>query len=172
MYTRTRAGTILLVMIASVACNGNGPAGPDPQPQPQPLEGDWAVTHVRGAVVPAPLYVFDPTVLDGREVSVHFVVDSARIVIEAGGRYEHRVWVTQWLGEVGGPPLEPTLRFFHGDFGEWIRDGTALEFESHWLMNHRMTGSYASDGVLHMRHGFSHGDPQVQFRYAPHNAAF
>ncbi|HEX2168487.1 MAG TPA: hypothetical protein VHG09_14730 [Longimicrobiales bacterium] len=154
---------MVLIGIVAAGCDGEAPA--EPVPQPQPLEGSWEATSVRDGDVPGVLYVFDPTSVDGREVSAHFIVDSSRLVIERAGRYEHRVWVTQWLGDVGGPPVERTLRFFHGDFGEWSRDGAALRFESHWLMNHRMTGSFGTDGVLHMQHGFSHGDPPVAFRY-------
>ena len=157
------AGAMLLVGIAGAACDGGGAT--EPNPQPFPLGGAWAATHVLGLPMPGSMYVFDPDIVDGKAVSVHFVVDSSKLVIEPAGRYEHRVWVTQWLGDVGGPPVVPTLKFFHGDFGEWSRAGAQLSFESHWLMNHRMTGVLGTDGILHMQHGFSHGDPPVEFRY-------
>ena len=164
MSARIKAAAAMLLMIA--ACDSTTPAEPQPQPQPQPLTGSWSVTHVRGSAMPgAVLYVFDPATVNGREVSVHVLVDSSRLVIEAGGRYQHQTWATEWVGEVGGPPVTPSVRWFHGDFGQWTRTGSALEFESEWLQNHRMTGTYADDGILRMQHGFSHGDSAVAFQY-------
>ena len=160
----------LLLTLACVACDGPAPSEPEPQPAPQPspppsLPGAWHATHVRGRALPDVMYLFDPTTLNGQDVSAHFVVDSAKLTLDSIGGYQHRLWVTQWLGEPGGPPLYPTLRFFHGDFGEWSRAGTELSFESHWLQHHTMTGTFGTDGVLRMRHGFSHGDPRVEFVY-------
>ena len=157
---------VLLLTLAGAGCDGGNPSEPEPRPTPQPtLPGAWGATHVRGRALPDVMYLFDPTTVDGQDVSAHFIVDSAKLTLDSIGGYQHRLWVTQWLGEPGGPPLYPTLRFFHGDFGEWSRAGTELSFESHWLQNHRMTGTFGTDGVLRMRHGFSHGDPRVEFLY-------
>lgn len=167
MSARMKAAVAVLVM-AAAACDSTTPAEPHPQPgpEPQPLAGSWSVTHVRGVAMPgAVLYVFDPATVNGRESSVHVLVDSSRLVITADGRYQHRTWATEWVGEVGGPPVAPWARWFHGDFGVWTRAGNALEFESGWLQNHTMTGTYADDGILRMQHGFSHGDTPVAFRY-------
>jgi hypothetical protein len=128
--------------------------------------GTWRAASVNGSAVPGRLYLFDPTELYGQEVSVHFIVDSAKIALHPTGRYTHQIWVGHWVGEVGGPPLARTLGLFHGDHGAWTRTGAVLEFESQWLQNHRMTGSYGSDGVLRMEHGFSHGDETAPFAYA------
>lgn len=132
---------------------------------PPLLTAEWRATHVRGQPVPDAMYTWPVDSIGGEPVSVHWVVDSARIALHPTGRYVHRVWVTQWVGDPGGPPLHPTLRFYHGDFGEWNRSGTSLGFVSHWLQNHTMTGSFGTDGVLRMEHGFSHGDTAVDFRY-------
>jgi hypothetical protein len=164
MSRRIRVTAAMLGAIGALACEGTSPS--EPAPHPRPLTGMWSVTHVGGAAMPnAVLYLFDPATLNGQEVSVHWVVDSSQIVFEAGGGYEHRTWVTEWVGDVGGPPLVPAGRLFHGDFGAWTRHGALLEFESGWLQNHRMTGAYADDGVLRMQHGFTHGDSAVAFRY-------
>jgi hypothetical protein len=129
------------------------------------LSAAWAATHVNGQAMPGPLYLFDPDTLYGVPVSVHFIADSARLVILPNGRYRHSIWVSHWVGLPGGPPLERTLRLSHSDHGEWTRSGSGLEFESHYLQNHRMTGSFGEDGLLRMQHGFSHGDPPVPLVY-------
>src|SRR5690606_40889379 len=107
MIARLGAAAAALFMIAA-ACDSRSPS--EPQPQPQPLIGPWSVTHVRDAAMPgAVLYVFDPAIVDGADVSAHFVVDSAKLIITADGEYTHRIRVTQWLGAVGGPPVTPTM---------------------------------------------------------------
>lgn len=152
-----------LVLSASAAACGEDPAQV-PVP-PSDVAATWQVTHVRDGAVPDVLYLFDPEVVDGRVVSVHFILDSAELLIRADGRYEHRVRVSEWVGQPGGPPEERAFGFYHGDHGYWTRSGNDLFFESDYLQNHRMTGTIAHDGVLHMMHGFSHGDPAVPLRY-------
>jgi hypothetical protein len=166
--TRRMVVIALLLTTAAAACEeGSGPSEPPaPQPLPAPVvTGEWDVTHVRDMPLPAAVFVEDTTTLDGRLLSVHFVVDSARIRVDAGGRYVHRVWATEWHGDPWGPPRVRIFQWYHGDFGAWQRDGVNLSFESEWLMNHRMTGTFAADGVLRMEHGFSPGDAPVPFRY-------
>jgi hypothetical protein len=163
MTRRTSYTAAVLLLSALSACDSAGPA--DPEPLPPQLTAAWRAVDVLGAPVPSAMYVFDPVFLDGEEMSVHFVVDSAHLTISPTGRYDHHVWVTEWRGAVGGPPATVFARWHHGDFGAWEQSGTALSFESEWLMNHRMTGSFGQDGVLHMEHGFTHGDPPVALRY-------
>lgn len=133
-------------------------------PPPVGIVAEWAATHVNGGAVPDVLYLFDPELLDGKLVSVHITLDSARLVIREDGRYEHRIWASHWVGEPGGPPLERTLRFVHGDHGFWTEVSDEFRFESDWLQNHRMTGALDASGLA-MRHGFTHGDPPVPVRY-------
>jgi hypothetical protein len=136
------------------------------QPPPATPAGAWRAVGVNGSAVPGRLYLFDPTELNGQPVSVHFIVDSAKVSLHPTGRYTHQIWVGHWVGVVGGPPLVRTLGLMHGDHGQWMRSGDAIEFESHWLQNHRMSGAYGSDGQLRLEHGFSHGDEAAPFIYA------
>ena len=155
------AGSLLAALTG--ACDQPAPAEPDTPPPSLP--GSWRGTHLRGTSLPAALHVFDPFIENGQPISVHWLVDSATIVMQPTGRYEHRIRVSEWGGAAGGPPEVLRLRLVHGDFGTWQRDGETIRFESEWLQNHRMTGSFGSDGVLNMQHGFGHGDPPVAFRY-------
>lgn len=153
---------MILVAAAAAACDGTSPTE---QPPPEGVAAKWEATHVRGAALPDVLYRFDPDVVDGEIVSVHIILDSARLVIHDDGRYEHRIWASHWVGEPGGPPQERTLRFHHGDHGFWSDEDGALRFESNYLQNHRMTGALGASGALEMQHGFTHGDPPVSIRY-------
>ncbi len=74
--------------------------------------GIWRGSEVHGRPLPDAIYVFDPTTIEDREVSVHLVVDSVRLEVLANGRYVHRNWVSEWEGAVGGPPV--SLQLHHG----------------------------------------------------------
>lgn len=160
-------GRALLVAAAAaalLACE-DSPAGP-PDNEAPALHGSWRASLVNDVAVPNAMYVWDPVTHGGEEVSVHLVVDSAVIVIDTlSNRYSHDIWVSEWIGQPGGPPLTLNARFHHGDIGELSRMGEDLEFESGWLQNHRMTGGFGADGVLRMQHGFTHGDSAVAFVY-------
>lgn len=129
------------------------------------ITGARRATHVGGQPLPARLYLIDLDTLYGQPVSVHMIVDSAFLAVHANGRYVHRVWVSEWIGQPGGPPTQLNARLSHNDHGEWLRGLAAVQFESAWLQNHRMTGTIGADGVLRMQHGFTHGDPPAEFRY-------
>ncbi len=128
--------------------------------------GIWRGSSVHGRPLPDAIYVFDPTIVEGREVSVHLVVDSARFEVLANGRYVHRTWVSEWEGAVGGPPVALRGRYSSYDHGLWSRTGQALEFTSTWLQNHAMDGQLNAPGSLRVDHGLTHGDPPADFRYA------
>ena len=162
MKTKLSTAATLLLAGAVWACGDSSPT--DDSPPPPSAVAEWKATHVAGVAVPGLLYLFDPDSINGQPVSVHIILDSAKLVVRGDGRYEHRIWASHWVGEPGGPPLERTVRFFHGDHGSWGGTSDALEFESEWLQNHRMTGALTPD-ALEMSHGFSHGDPPVAVRY-------
>lgn len=128
--------------------------------------GTWEASAVRDRPLPDAIYVFDPTEVDGQPVSVHFIVDSARLAVLANGRYVHRTWASEWIGAVGGPPTTLRIRYGYYDHGDWTRAGAELQFESTWLQNHRMNGELGGPTLLRMQQGLTHGDPPVSFRYA------
>jgi hypothetical protein len=148
-----------------------GSGGPLPirmlESRPAPgTVGTWRALSVRDVPVPATMYVFTGPVEGGREISAHFVLDSATLWLDPVGGYVHRVWYTEWEGEVGGPPHSIRLRYSHADFGTWTTDGDALRTTSAWFQNHRMTGSIAAPGqTLLLPHGLTPGDELVTVRY-------
>lgn len=115
--------------------------------------------------MPDAIYLFDPTEIDGRLVSIHIVIDSAKLTIMPTGRYAHSTWVGEWEGEVGGPPQLLKYRTALHDHGSWQREGFDLTFDSAWLQNHRMHGTFGLDGVLRMLHGVTHEDRPAEFQY-------
>jgi hypothetical protein len=134
------------------------------RPAPGPW-GAWRAEAVGGRAIPAAVLVFDPTAVDGREVSTHFIADSAFIRLGPTGRYDHVVFYSEWEGEVGGPPVAKRIAWRHADHGTWSRTGDALRFDSGWLQNHFMTGTFGAGGTLRVQHGLAHGDEPADFRY-------
>lgn len=132
-------------------------------PPPTPV-GQWTAAALADVPLPARIHLWDPFVEDGREISVHLIVDSARLALHANGRYDHRIWTSEWEGDAGGPPLRLRLRMTMGDFGGWARTGVQLQLDSWWLQNHSLSGVFAID-ALHMQHGLTHGEPPFPFRY-------
>ncbi|MCC7004232.1 MAG: hypothetical protein IT357_18910 [Gemmatimonadaceae bacterium] len=127
--------------------------------------GTWHADAVAEAPMPSAIYVFDPVVLDGDTVSVHFIVDTARITLLPTGRYEHAIRYSEWIGPKSGGPTQRRFRWQWNDFGTWTRNGIQVAFESGYYQNHRMTAEFAGTGPLRVRHGLSHGDPPVGLRY-------
>ncbi len=127
--------------------------------------GAWRASAVQDAPLPAPIYVFDPAVVDGDTVSVHFLVDSAGIRLLPSGRYEHWIRYSEWHGPAGGAPTQQRFRFAWADFGTWTRNGLQVAFESGYYQNHRFSGEFAGAGPLRLQHGLSAGDPLVGLRY-------
>ncbi|HSG48667.1 MAG TPA: hypothetical protein VLA43_12680 [Longimicrobiales bacterium] len=159
-------GLVILPLLAAAAC-GDGsrePVGPEPVPLPSP-DGTWVAQALRGAPLPAAIYVFDPDETYGYPASVHMVVDSAHLELQADGRYLHRIWVTEWEGDVGGPPHTVRYRWPLGDHGGWSRTDGSMRLESWYLQNLVMEGAYGAPGVLELRHGLTHGDPPAPFTY-------
>ena len=135
-------------------------------PPPPTPTGAWLADAVHGRPIPDAIYVFDPFEENGRTISVHLVVDSIRLALHPTGKYRHRIWYTEWEGNPGGSWHTLRSRFALIDFGVWARTGDALELDSEWLQNHRMTGTFtATTQSLAMQHGLTHGDPPVAFRY-------
>lgn len=130
--------------------------------------GSWRANAVADAPMPAAIYVFDPFVLEGDTVSVHFIVDSAWITLHPTGRYEHAIRYSEWVGPPSGAPTHLRFRWQWNDFGSWTHNGTQVAFESGFYQNHRMAGEFASIGPLRIQHGLSHGDPPVALRYVRH----
>lgn len=127
--------------------------------------GTWRADAVADAPMPAAIYVFDPFVLDGDTVSVHFIVDTASITLHPTGRYVHAIRYSEWIGPKNGAPTHRRFRWQWNDFGTWTHNGTQVAFESGYFQNHRMAGDFAGSGPLRVRHGLSHGDPPVGLRY-------
>ena len=127
--------------------------------------GSWRANAVANAPMPAAIYVFDPAVLDGDTVSVHFIVDSAWITLHPTGRYVHAIRYSEWMGPKGGAPTHRRFVWQWNDFGTWTREGLQVSFESAYYENHRMAGEFAPIGPLRLQHGLSHGDPPVALRY-------
>lgn len=139
------------------------------------LSGDGDAERLIGATITPeffttlrvrPLLGALPDADGAREVSIHFVVDSARLRLDAASGYQHVIYYSEWEGEVGGPPQVRRFQFKHGDFGEWQRNANGLGFVSHWLQNHAMQGTLGADGVLRVWHGLGHGEQASEFRYA------
>ena len=127
--------------------------------------GTWRADAVADAPMPSAIYVFDPFVLEGDTVSVHFIVDSAWVTLHPTGRYVHAIRYSEWRGPKGGAPTHLRFRWQWNDFGTWTRNGTQVAFESGYFQNHRMAGEFDGSGPLRVRHGLSHGDPPVGLRY-------
>lgn len=127
--------------------------------------GSWRADAVADAPMPAAIYVFDPVVLEGDTVSVHFIVDTAHITLHPTGRYVHAIRYSEWIGPKSGGPTHRRYRWQWNDHGTWTRNGTEVAFESGYFQNHRMAGDFAGTGPLRIRHGLSHGDPPVGLRY-------
>jgi hypothetical protein len=129
--------------------------------------GGWTAARVRDRPMPDVLHRFDPdTVEGGRVVSIHLVVDSAKLELAPTGSYVHAIFASEWEGAPGGPPERRRFRHRYGDHGSWRREGAAIRLESGWLQNHRMEGALGADGVLRVRHGLTHGDEPAEFGYA------
>jgi hypothetical protein len=168
MSRTQRGGLALLFALAAAAC-GDAAGGPVEPPPPSPapvLTGAWRAHTVHGQPVPDVIYRWDPVEMGGRVFSTHFVIDSVFIVISPDGKYQHALFATEWEGEAGGLPHTKKVVYRLYDHGEWERADGVLTFESGYLQNHRMTGTFGADGVLRMRHGLSHGDEPVDFTYA------
>jgi len=136
-----------------------------PVPPPASIVGSYALTNAHGATPPAVVEVFPDVELDGRRVSVHFLVDSARVQPLGNQRYEHRIWSSEWEGPSNGAPAVRRLAYRHSDFGTWTRDETLLRFESGWLQNHRVLGTTYGPSAIELLHGLAPGDAAVPFRY-------
>jgi hypothetical protein len=150
----------LLALLGGCSDPGTAPApGPD-----APLHGTWRALELDGQALPARMYHFDPELLHGVPVSVHLMLDSARLQLLPGGGYVHRVWMSEWHGEPDGPPKVRLLRHHHYDHGLWDVTGAAIHLESGWLQNHRIDGT-AGAAALHLKHGFSHGDEELPITY-------
>jgi hypothetical protein len=159
-------GTTINVSLRIEALPGVVVATMHRAPPPATPTGAWLAEAVHGRAIPDAIYVFDPYEEGGRMISVHLVVDSIKLALHPTGRYRQRIWYTEWEGNPGGTWHTVRSRWTLGDFGEWMRNGNALELDSEWLQNHRMTGSFdAATGSLTMEHGLTHGDPPVAFRY-------
>ncbi len=135
-------------------------------PPPEMVVGTYRVTSVRGVDVPSAMYVINDHVEEGRTVSIHFIVDSARLVLFGNRRYEHTIHYSEWEGPNNGPPTQRRFRWRNGDFGEWRRDNTLIRFESGWLQNLRFDGTVYNRNTMELLHGLSHGDPAVPVRYS------
>jgi hypothetical protein len=133
-------------------------------PPPATPAGVWSASALDDQPLPARSHLFDPYVEDGQEISVHFIVDSARFTLYVNGTYAHRIWATEWGGEAGGPPQVMRARWNLGDHGEWHRSGALMQLDSWYLQNHSMSGEFGAD-VLRMQHGLTHGDTPLPFRY-------
>lgn len=135
-------------------------------PPEAPIAGTYRVTQVRGADVPAAMHVFNDYPEDGRLLSIHYVVDSMRLVLRGNQRYEHVIHYAEWDGPNHGPPTRLRRRAVHQDFGVWQRDGTLLRFESAWWQNLRFAGTTYGPQAMELLHGLAHGDVAVPVRYA------
>lgn len=165
--TRSRGLALIVALVAAACGDAAGGLVEPPPPSPAPvLAGDWRAHTVHGLPVPDVIYRWDPVEMDGRVFSTHFVLDSVFISISADGTYQHALFATEWEGDVGGPPHTKKIVYRLYDHGEWEATDGVLAFESGYLQNHRMTGSFGADGVLRMRHGLSHGDEPVDVTYA------
>jgi len=165
------AGTMRDPALASQSFSVGHPAGAADievtlgRTRPAPVAfGDWRADAVREQPVPQTMYVFTDSI-DGREITAHFVLDSARFGLYPTGSYVHVVWYSEWHETAGGP-RELRVRYYHGDFGMWTRTGQQLDTESGWIQNHRMTGNFSGNTVLRIQHGLSPGDELVSVRYA------
>jgi hypothetical protein len=128
--------------------------------------GNWRAAAIGGEPLPRVVSVDDAFDDNGVIKSIHFIVDSARIGLHPTGQYTHRVWFSEWEGPPGGAPTTKRFDWLHGDFGFFVREGTALATESNWLQNHRMTGTLTEPTQpLHLVHGFSHGETPAPFQY-------
>lgn len=137
------------------------------EPPAPSIFGSWHASAVSGDPLPRVVRVEDPYEEQGVLKSIHIIVDSARIGLHPTGQYTHRVWFSEWEGPPGGAPTTKRFDWFHGDFGFFVRQGTAIATESNWLQNHRMTGSLAApEQPMQLLHGLGHGDTPFPFQYA------
>lgn len=135
-------------------------------PPPPSLPGTFEIAEVRGAPVPAVMYVFNDFEEAGRVVSIHLVVDSAQLTLRSNGSYTHLIHYSEWEGPNHGAPTTLRFRFSAYDHGTWTRGpGDQVRFESGFLQNHRFGGSAAAPSRLDLAHGLSHGDPPEPVRY-------
>lgn len=133
---------------------------------PKTAAGAWRASAVGANPVPSTVYVFTGVIEDGREISSHFVLDSARLQLLPSGRYLHRVWYTEWEGDVGGPPRSVRVRFYHSDFGAWSHTEGAVRLESGWIQNYRLSGTLDSPAdAVRLAHGLTPGDEVVAISY-------
>ncbi len=158
-------GQVVSVPLRAVA-NGYIAATVRVVPPTEPVLGTFRVTTVRGMQVPAAMYVFNDYVEGNDTMSVHLIVDSTRLVLRGNRQYEHVIHYSEWVGPNRGAPERRRYSATRGDFGEWTRTGTLLQFESGWLQNHRFAGTVYNSTAMELLHGLSHGDDVVPVRYA------
>lgn len=133
---------------------------------PASIFGEWHATAAAGEPLPRVFTVTNSYLEDGVLKSIHAIVDSARIRLHPTGQYTHRVWYSEWEGVPDGPPVSKRTNWYHGDFGYFVRQGTAVSTESNWLQNHRMTGTLEGpDHPLQLTHPFSAGETPVPYLY-------
>jgi hypothetical protein len=135
-------------------------------PPPASVFGEWHATTVGGAPLPQVVDVTDPYEEGGVLKSIHMIVDSARIALHPTGQYTHRLWYSEWEGVPGGGPTSKRANWYHGDFGYFVRTGTALATESNWLQNHRMTGTLTEPmQPMQLLHPIGHGGAPAAYQY-------
>ncbi len=130
--------------------------------------GRWQANALRGMPLPATL-TSDAEIDrgDGTIVSLHIVVDSARVLLYANNSYRHRIYYSQWEGPPHGERQTKMDSYATDDYGTWSRDGVVMTLHSAWLQNHLIFGevSAATIAPMVLNHGLSHGDPPAAFRY-------
>lgn len=170
--TRSALGALMLV----AACGGTTdpssptpgtptPGGPNPG-LPSTRTQVWRATDVAGTALPAAAYSFDnEPVAPNRTV---LQLDSARITVDAQGRYEHRVWYSEWrsANPALGLSYVRVIGLNHYDHGTMRVNGASVQLESGWIQNHRISGSQNGVGRLRLDHGLVPGDPLLNVGYA------
>lgn len=133
---------------------------------PPAVTGAFEILTVLDQPVPATMYVFNDVAMEGRVVSIHLIVDSARVDLWSNGTYTHRIHYSEWEGPNHGAPSALRYQWNFHDYGFFTRGpGAAIEFHSNWLENHQFAGTVDPADGMDLQHGLGHGDPPVPVHY-------
>lgn len=164
-----RLGAIAAAMLVA-ACGGATdpvsptPGGPNPG-TPSTRPQIWRATDLAGTTLPAAAYRFEnePVAPNGTVIQL----DSARIQVDAQGRYEHRVWYSEWRSPNPALGLGYTriIGLSHYDHGTLRVSGSSVELESGWIQNLRVRGWQNGVGRMRLDHGLIPGDPLLNVGY-------